>query len=111
MQNTRGYRSQAANYAQTPKQSNADKRRLDREGCLSNSIVSVGKERGSGALSWHFRVGIMQPRPHEILKSRVNIKKMVYMKLEICGNLILRVRSTTCSFTTGSIRNCACIVY
>ena len=42
-------RPKSLNYAQTTEQSNADKRKLDREGCLSDSIVSVGKRAGIGS--------------------------------------------------------------
>ena len=44
-----GYKS--LNYAQITnhEHSNADKRRLDREGCLSDSLVSVGKRAGIGS--------------------------------------------------------------
>ena len=36
--------------------SNADKRKLDRERCLSDSVASVGGSGGSGALSWRFQI-------------------------------------------------------
>ena len=36
--------------------SNADKRKLDRERCLSVSAASVGGSGGSGALSWRFQL-------------------------------------------------------
>ena len=41
--------AKSLNYAQTTEQSNADKSRLDREDCLSDSIVSVAKRAGTGS--------------------------------------------------------------
>ena len=51
-------RPKSLNYAETTEQSNADKSRLDREGCLSFCWKKSGD---TGALSWRFRVGIRDP--------------------------------------------------
>ena len=41
--------ARSLNYAETTEQSRADKRRLDQEGCLSDSIVSVSKRAWIGS--------------------------------------------------------------
>ena len=48
--------AKSLNYAQTTEQRNTDKRRLDLEGCLSDSIVSVAKRAESVLLALLCRI-------------------------------------------------------
>ena len=70
MHSTMGYKPKSLNYAETTEQSNADKSRLDREGCLSDFIVSVGKRAGIGSTVLALPCRNTRPRLHEILISR-----------------------------------------
>ena len=49
-------------------QSNIDKRRLDRERCLSHSVASLGEswDREPGALSWRFNPLYIAVRTHSL---------------------------------------------
>ena len=58
--------------------SNADKRRLDREDCLSDSIVSVGKRSGIGSA-----VLALPCRNYATPIKIARIKKTAYVTLNI----------------------------